>query len=108
MNPTFLRLVAALAYCDAPEPGIDEHVRWTAVLQSIYRLRDMQAHTFLTRISNAASPNEAPAALLLRSHQMAKPYLPELLREYRAESESGKLRPTTANSYGARQKAILS
>ncbi len=36
MNETFIRLVGALAVCDAPEPGCDEQARWTAVLQAIY------------------------------------------------------------------------
>jgi hypothetical protein len=85
MNETFIRLVGALSFCDAPEPTIDEHARWTAVLQAIYRLRDIQAHAFLTSINNAASRNEAPAALLLRAHEMARTYLPVLLRQYQAE-----------------------
>ena len=83
MNETFIRLVAALAFCGTTEPGNDDHARWTAVLQGIYRLRDTQAHSFLAAINLAGLPNEAPAALLLRAHQHAKQLLPKLLAEYR-------------------------
>src|SRR5258708_5813845 len=83
MNETFIRLIAGLAFCDTPEPGLDEHARWTAVLQALYRLRDERSHAFLSSINFAGLPNESPAELLSRSHRMAKELLPGLVREYR-------------------------
>jgi hypothetical protein len=48
----------------------------------LYRLNHSPAHAFLAAINHGAAANESPAALLLRCHQMAKKYLPELLRAY--------------------------
>jgi hypothetical protein len=83
MNETFIRLVAALAFCGTNEPGNDEYARWTALLQAIYRLRDTQAHSFLAAINLSGLPNESPSALLARAHSHAKQLLPQLLAEYR-------------------------
>jgi hypothetical protein len=79
MNETFIRLI----FCDTLEPGLDEHARWTAVLQALYRLRDDTAHAFLSSINLAGLPNESPTDLLSRSHRMARELLPGLVREYR-------------------------
>jgi hypothetical protein len=48
-------------------------------------MRYEPAHAFLASINLAGLPNEPPAELLLRCHRMAKTYLSELPREYRAE-----------------------
>jgi hypothetical protein len=84
MNETFLKLITRLSLC-GNDPTVDDHANWLATLRALYRLNHVAAHEFLTRINNGASPNEAPTELLLRSHQMAKTFLPELLRQYRAE-----------------------
>jgi hypothetical protein len=85
MNETFITLVAALALCHTNTPENDEHARWTATLKAIYQMPYEPAHAFLTSINLTGLPNESPAELLLRSHRMAKAYLPELLRQYQAE-----------------------
>jgi hypothetical protein len=84
MNQTFLKLIAQLSLC-GNDPIVDDHANWLATLRALYRLNHVPAHEFLTRINNGASPNESPSELLLRSHQMAKAFLPELLRQYRDE-----------------------
>jgi hypothetical protein len=103
MNETFIRLVAALAFCGTNEPGNDEYARWTVVLQGIYRLRDVQAHSFLAAINLAGLPNESPSELLLRAHQHAKQLLPQLLAEYR-EAKKKEAADTNKNKF-LRQQA---
>ena len=83
MRETFIKLVAALAVCDSPEPAIDDRARWTTLLKAIYRLNDPQAHSFLAAINISGLPNESPSALLLRSHLHAKQALPALLMAMR-------------------------
>jgi hypothetical protein len=86
MNETFLRLIASLATCGpSNEPGTNDHRRWTETLKAIYRLNHAPAHCFLASINVAGIPNEAPDSLLLRSHQMAKAPLPELLRDVKTK-----------------------
>ena len=104
MTDTFIRLIAALACCNSPEPDLNEHARWTAVLQAIYRLRDVQAHSFLAAINLAGVPNESPSALLLRSHQHAKQVLPKLLVEYR-EAKRKEAADTNQNKFLRQQTA---
>lgn len=88
MDEIFLRLVASLAVCDPNEPGTDNHQRWTDILKTIYRLDHPPAHAFLASINMAGFPNEAPDSLLLRSHQMAKALLPQLLRDLRTKESA--------------------
>ena len=76
-EPNISKTVAALAYCDVSKVGIDENARWTAVLQGIYRLREVQAHSFLAAINLSGLPNDSPSELLLRAHQHAKQLLPK-------------------------------
>ena len=103
MNETFIKLVAALAFCDTTEPGNDEYARWTAVLQAIYRLRDTQAHSFLAAINLAGLPNESPSSLLQRAHSHAEQLLPKLLVEYR-EAKRKEAADTNKNKF-LRQQA---
>lgn len=100
---TFIRLVDVLAFCDQPNPGIDDHARWTETLKAIYRLNHPPAHSFLASINLRGLPNEAPAELLLRCHRMAKAYLPELLREF--EAKKAKADAETNHTKFLRQQA---
>ena len=104
MNETFICLISALAFCGTNKPGNDDHARWTETLKAIYRLNHSPAHSFLASINLAGLPNEAPAELLLRSHRMAKAYLPELLREYQAEK--AKADAETNHTKFLRQQAV--
>jgi hypothetical protein len=83
MNEIFIRLVAALAAPSDNDPTTDDYARWTEILKAIFRLRDVQAHAFLTAINISGLPNESPSALLQRAHAHAKELLPRLLVEYR-------------------------
>jgi hypothetical protein len=103
MNETFLKLIAQLSLC-SNDPTVDDHANWLATLRALYRLNHVPAHEFLTRINKGASPNEAPAELLLRSHQMAKAYLPELLREYR-QQQAAKATDTNKSKFLREQAA---
>jgi hypothetical protein len=102
MNETFIRLVAALAFC-GNEPGNDEYAQWTAVLQAIYRLRDAQTHSFLAAVNLSGLPNESPSELFLRAHRHAKQLLPQLLTEFR-EGKRKEAADTNKNKF-LRQQA---
>lgn len=86
MDERFLSLVVSLATCEpSNEPGTDNHRRWTDTLKAIYKMNHPPAPSFLASINLAGLPNEAPESLLLRSHQIAKGLLPQLLRDLRTK-----------------------